>query len=340
MPKVIKRKKEMLDLVEDFLEYCRYKNLSTKTIKSYNQTLFLFVRYLEEEKDITDIDKINKEIVQEYIAFTKDRGKYSFVASKDGMIKANIDKRSDIGEELSDSTLNNYLRNIKVFFNWLEENHIIKNNTVSKCKFLRTERKSKDQLTDEEFNKLIKSMDITKFHEYRDFIICNLIMDTGMRLSETLHLTINDVDFARRTILIPADITKGRKDRAVFYSQTMAKLLHRWIIFKDIYQETDLLFPTHRTNTILSVSNFERNFRVYLKRAKINKVITPHGLRNNFARRFLLASNDIHTLSKILGHSSVTVTEKSYLDLMDEDFRKKYQKFSPLENMKRGNKND
>ncbi|MCS4463457.1 tyrosine-type recombinase/integrase [Clostridium botulinum] len=37
-----------------------------------------------------------------------------------------------------------------------------------------------------------------------------------MRLSETLHLTINDVDFSRRTILIPAEINKGRKDRVIF----------------------------------------------------------------------------------------------------------------------------
>ncbi len=74
------------------------------------------MRYLEEEKNIIDINKINKEIVQKYIMFTRNRGKYSFVASIDGMIKANIDKRSDIGEQVSDATLNNYLRNIKVFF--------------------------------------------------------------------------------------------------------------------------------------------------------------------------------------------------------------------------------
>lgn len=70
-----------------------------------------------------------------------------------------------------------------------------------------------------------------------------------------------------------------------------------------------------------------------LKEQKLIR-ITPHGLRNYFARRFLLASSDIFTLSKILGHSSVTVTEKAYLDLMDEDFRKKYKRYSPLENMR------
>ena len=244
----------------------------------------LFMRYLEEEKDIDDIHKVDKDIVQEYIQFTKERGKYSFVSSIDGMIKANIDKRTDIGEEISDSTLNNYLRNIKVFFNWLEDNQIIKKNTVSRCKFIKMNRKSKEQLTDVEFEKFVKSIDITKFNEYRDYIICNLIMDTGMRLNETL----DNVDFVRRTILIPAELAKGRRDRVVFYSQTMAKMLQRWLRFKDTMQETELLFPTQMTNGVLSVSNFERNFRIYLKRAKINKVITPHGLRNNFARRFCL----------------------------------------------------
>jgi integrase/recombinase XerD len=42
---------------------------------------------------------------------------------------------------------------------------------------------------------------------------------------------------------------------------------------------------------------------------------------------------DIYTLSKILGHSSVTVTEQAYLDLNDEDIGKRYQNFSPVARM-------
>lgn len=95
MPQIIKKTKSIIDLIQDFLDYCNYKILSIKTIKSYNQTLVLFMRYLEEEKGITDINKINKDIVQEYITFTKDRGKYSFVASTEGMVKANINKRTE-----------------------------------------------------------------------------------------------------------------------------------------------------------------------------------------------------------------------------------------------------
>ena len=46
----------------------------------------------------------------------------------------------------------------------------------------------------------------------------------------------------------------------------MFKLLERWIRFKDTMQQLELLFTNQRTNGILSVSNFEKNFRLYLKR--------------------------------------------------------------------------
>ena len=334
MPR-IKKIKDIQVYIQDFIDYCGIKGLSKKTIMSYYQTLTLFARYLEEEKDISDISKVDKEVVEDYLEFTKERGKYSYIANVESLNLNYQQKRKDLGEELSAATLNNYLRNIKVFFNWLEENLIIRNNTVSKVKFIKLKRKAKDQISDVEWKRLVKSMDLTKFNEYRDYIITNLILDTGMRLTETLNLTINDIDIVRRSILIPAEINKGKKDRVVFFSMTMSKMLSRWIKYKDLIQENDLLFPTQRTNRALTASNFERNFRIYKARAQIDKNITPHALRNNFARRFLIASKDIYTLSKILGHSSVTVTEKAYLDLANEDLRKSYQNYSPLENMKK-----
>ena len=335
MPRINKKSKKIEEIVQDYIDYCNYKNLRPKTIKSYYQTLMLFARYLEEEMEITDIKKIDKDVVEKYLSLTKERGKYSFIANEESLSKNRIDNRKDVGEEVSATTINNYLRNIKAFFSYLEENQIIKENSVRHCDYLKAPRKSKEQLTDYEYEKFIKAIDLTKFHEYRYYVIINLIFDTGMRLSETLSLTIHDIDLVRRTIYIPAEVTKGRKDRVTFFSITMSKLLNRWIRYKDTMQESELLFPTQRTNGLLSASNFERNFRQYLRRVNIDKNITPHGLRNNFSRRFLMSGGDIYTLSKILGHSSVTVTEKAYLDLMDEDFRKRYQRFSPLENMKK-----
>ena len=70
-----------------------------------------------------------------------------------------------------------------------------------------------------------------------------------------------------------------------------------------------------------------------MKRSGIKKHVSPHTLRKNFAKRCLMAGMDIYTLSKILGHSSVTITEQAYLDVTDADIKKRYSKFSPVENI-------
>jgi integrase/recombinase XerD len=185
MPK-IKTKKEFSIYIQDFIDYCKLKELSIKTIKSYYQTLTLFSKYLEEEKNISRVDEVDKNIVEEYLEFTKERGKYSYVANSKSLEINFQQNRRDLGKEVSPVTINCYLRNIKVFFNWLEENQVINKNTVSKVKFLKVKRKAKDQITDDEWKALIKAMDLTKFHEYRDYIITNLILDTGMRVTDVL----------------------------------------------------------------------------------------------------------------------------------------------------------
>ena len=81
------------------------------------------------------------------------------------------------------------------------------------------------------------------------------------------------------------------------------------------------------------ISSFESNFKGYIRRAKIEKDVTPHCLRNNFAKRCLMNGMDIYTLSRLLGHSSVTVTEEAYLDLTDNDIGQRYQHFSPVNSM-------
>lgn len=254
--------------------------------------------------------------------------------SDERTIKLNYPEyRKDFGKEISNSTINNYIRNIKVFFNYCYEKKYIKSNPVDKIKFVKSKRKMKDEITDSEFKALIKAVNVTIYSEYRDYTIIQLIFDTGMRLSETLNLQLEDIDLEKRTILIPAEINKGKKDRYVFFSNTMANILKKWLQYKDRYCDSEYLFPT-KNGKIITASNFGRNFRMYVKKARINKPITAHCLRNNFAKRFLLSGGDIFMLSKILGHSSVTVTEKAYLDLTMSDIRKSYQRYSPLESMR------
>lgn len=207
-------------------------------------------------------------------------------------------------------------------------------NSVARIKEIKCARKVVGFIEDGDFNRLLKAFDLSKFHEYRDYIVAQLIFDTGMRLGETLLIEETDIDFIKRTILLKAENTKGKKDRYVFFSQEMLKQLRRWLQYKDRYRQSKYVFCTNK-GKLLKVNNYETNFKKYGERIGLSE-IHPHMLRNNFAKRFLMQGGEIYTLSRILGHSSVKVTEEAYLDLDENDLRINYQKYSPLANLKRG----
>lgn len=315
--------------VEMFLDACEMKGLSTKTVGSYEQTLRLFVQHLD-KNEIVDTEDVTHLAIQGYLRELRTRGKYTTTPND----KCNNypEQRSDYGRPLSDVTINNYLRNLRVFFNWCVEEDIIRKSPVRRGDFPKVERKPLEFISDEDFKQLLKAMDNSKFSEYRDSVIMQLLLDTGMRISECLLIQTSDLNLVKRCIFLPAENTKGKKGRYVFFSDKMAGQLRRWIKYKDRYRDSDFLFCTNRGKS-LQTSNFEANVRKYAKRVDL-KDVHPHVFRNNFAKRFLMNGGDIFTLSKILGHSSVTVTEQAYLDLTQDDLAELYKTHSPLKNMK------
>lgn len=326
---------EKIDLeVDDFMSYCDYKNLAQRTILSYEQTLRLFIRYLQDIYKVTKTEQVTEQIILNYIKNTKERGKYTIVANENTKKFNNPQNRQDYGKMVSIATINNYIRNLRVYFNYMYANRLIKINPMRKIKPTRVPRKAKEYIDDKEFNDLLRCFDLSRFHEYRDYVITQLLFDTGMRLGECLLIKDKaHINFSERTIFLPAENTKGKKDRYVFFSVQMATELRRWLQFRDRYKDSEYLFCTIK-GTLLLERSFESNFTRYGERIG-DKNIHPHVLRNNFAKRFLMNGGDIFTLSKILGHSSVQVTEQCYLDLQTEDLRIQYQKHSPLMNLKK-----
>lgn len=321
-------------LIDEFMTYCESKNLSKKTMMSYEQTLRLFSKYLKEEKNIIKITKVTEKVIREYINYIKERGKYTVVSNKKTVKVNTPNARRDYGKKISLTTINNYIRNIKVFFNFLKEQNYIKKDIVKDIKQFKNKRRPQDFITDQQFAELLRHIDTTKFHERRDYTIIMLLLDTGMRIGEALNVQVADMDMNYRSIFLPAENTKGKRDRYVYFSQIMQKELRRWLQYKDRYVESDYLFCTTKGSPVL-IRSFEAKLRNYAKRIGLENVC-PKQLRNNFAKRFLMAGGNIYTLSKILGHSSVKVTEAAYLDLTDADIRKNYQQFSPLVNLKKG----
>lgn len=318
--------------IENYIESCVEKGLSVKTYSSYEQTLTLFATYLRNECDIEKFKDVEESDIKNYVTYLKERGKYTVVSNQYNTYINKPQNRTDKGKRISDVTINNYLRNLNAFFNYLVESREIKKNPMARIKKIKVSRKPLNFIDDKQFKRLMTKFDISKFSEFRDYTIVLTLSDTGMRIGECLNIKITDVNFKERYIFLPAENTKGKKSRYVFFSDNLAKILRRWVQYQDRYRETDYLFSTNQGKA-LGLQNFEKNIKKYADRAGIEN-LHPHMFRNNFAKRFLMSGGDIYTLSRILGHSSITVTENEYLDLDVNDLRKQYQSHSPLSNMK------
>lgn len=68
--------------LDNFMLYCDSKNLSRKTLASYEQTLKLFIHYLEKELKVSDIKKVKSAHIRQYIKYLRERGKYIVVLSE------------------------------------------------------------------------------------------------------------------------------------------------------------------------------------------------------------------------------------------------------------------
>ncbi|OMF45542.1 tyrosine-type recombinase/integrase [Paenibacillus amylolyticus] len=312
--------------LDNFMLYCSSKNLSRKTLSSYEQTLKLFVAYLNREFQIDEVKKVQSGHIRQYVKYLRERGKYTVVNKEESKLINRPENRKDFKKEISTTTIANYVRNIKVFFNYLYEvEREIPKNPVEKLENPKVERKMKKTLTPDELKRVFGQFETSTFHGYRNHVISRLLLDTGMRIGECLSILPEQVDFQHKSIHVIN--TKNKQERFVYFSYKSANELKQWLRYKDRYSSSPFLFPTTK-GTQLDVRNFERALRVAGERVNIH--IHPHQLRNNFAKYYILNGGDWFSLCRILGHSSVEVTQKAYLDFSDEEIARKYQKHSPL----------
>jgi len=145
----------------------------------------------------------------------------------------------------------------------------------------------------------------------RDRIIIEVILLTGLRVSELLKITPDDIDFRNRTIRIHG---KGSRDRMVYPPRELLYDLRDYIADESIEQQNHVFILTR-----------QRVFQVI----KDLSGRSPHKLRHTFAVNYLESGGDLRTLQKILGHSSLKTTS-IYLDLLDstvQDASEKYSRF-------------
>lgn len=187
----------------------------------------------------------------------------------------------------------------------------------------------KEPYTIQELELLIKEpLGTTSFVEYRTWCFINLLLGTGIRLSTALNIKVSDINFTDRCILLSK--LKNRKVQIIPMSDTLINGLRKYLSLWD-YTNDNYLFPNTQTGDGLKQRTVEEDVARYNTSRGVSKT-SIHLFRHTYAKLFILNNGDSLMLQRLLGHSTLTMTNH-YVNLYSNDLSKGYNKICPLDNL-------
>lgn len=205
-------------------------------------------------------------------------------------------------KKVSKGTVNRELGIVKAFLNRAVALRYLDRNPAEFVKRLKLEERQPRYLSDSEVKKLLEACS----PKFRQIVMVFLL--TGMRLGELCHLRWVDVDFRHKQIIIqnrPDWTTKNYKPRVVPIHPTVEQ------IFNSLPRNYDYVFPTREGKPIESF--IAEEIGRYAKKAGIKASVKV--FRSTFASNLVMSGVDVFTVSKLLGHHDVKMTEKHYAHL-------------------------
>jgi integrase/recombinase XerC len=203
----------------------------------------------------------------------------------------------------------------RTFFSWAMTNGLIASNPAQSLRTHRLIRKPPRFLTISEKRALLKEVKGREsFADLRDRVMIEILLGTGMRLSELAGLDRSDIDLVAKHVRIKA---KGGAEQIRFLKTDLRVLLRRFLTLsqRNCPGNSEALFLSNR-NRRLSQRQIANRVEHWLKKAGIEKHLTPHGLRHTFATHLYEATNDLLVVQKALGHRDISTTQ-IYTHLVD-----------------------
>lgn len=283
---------------EDFIDNCNARNLRPATITHYRESFKSICRFIDENTLIKDI---KQSTVDKFVRECKD----------------NLEANSQ--------TIHTYARDLKTilyFFmrlNWMEQ---------FKIQLPRVDKKIVEIYTDAELKTLLRKPDLKKasFVEYRDWVSINFFLSTAVRLNSFTNLRIRDIDFENEVVYV--NVTKNRKPLIIPLNKDIIKILKEYLKLRQYKEINDYLFCTCYGKQLSkktlngSLNKYNRDRNVYHTGI--------HRYRHTVAKKFVLEKKNPAMLQKLLGHSSLAITE-IYLNILVSDLKKEMNDFNILQ---------
>jgi integrase/recombinase XerD len=218
---------------------------------------------------------------------------------------------------------------IKSFFRFLSIDERIETDPSELLESPRPGRKLPVFLTIEEINKIIAAIDLSHPEGIRNKAIIETLYSCGLRVSELVNLRITNMFFNEGFIKVTG---KGSKQRLVPISEPAMRYIGQY--FEHVRNHLvpvkgaeNIVFLNRRGNKLTRVMIF-MFLKNLVKKAEINKVVSPHTFRHSFATHLVEGGADLRAVQEMLGHESILTTE-IYTHLNREFLRDAIIRFHP-----------
>ena len=269
-----------MDKIEKFLEHLKLDlNYSDKTIKSYQQDIESFKKYLNSKG--TDIEQANQQLIRMYLS----------EQMKEGKTKVTCCRR---------------IAGLRHFYDFLVRSNFIKENPFLFVSAPKKEIRYPEALYLEQVEELFsKNRERTDDLKLRDQAIIELLYASGVRVSELVNIKMNAIDLKNRTIRV---FGKGRKERMVMFSKSCQKTLKDYLLNSQLRGSSDYLF-TNAKGEQLTTRGVEYILEQIQNKCGVQLGLHPHMLRHTFATHLLEGGADLRVIQELLGHESINTTQ-------------------------------
>lgn len=287
----------MLDEISKFIEYIHMeKNTTENTEVSYKRDLIKMSDYLK-QNNVTNLESVTRETLENYIEYMEEQGKAS-------------------------STISRTIASMKNFFHYAERQGWVTISPAEMLKAPKIDKKLPSILTVEQMDCLLSQPGNKTLKDLRDKAMLELLYATGIRVSELINLTVNDVDMEQECI----SCRSRDKVRKVPFGSPAKKALE--VYMKEVRNEivTSTGVPYLFTNCNgeqMSRQGFWKLIKYYARKAGIKEEITPHTFRHSFAAHLLENGADLKDVQDMLGHADISTTQL-YLTMKKAHIRDSY----------------
>jgi integrase/recombinase XerD len=275
--------------VKDYLYGLKRRNCRPNTIRSYGETLVVFLSYLKEQGR-TYLETITRDDVSSFIEHEQDRG-------------------------MQPKTVSTRLRLLYAFVSYLVDREVVHPDLLKRKIRVKVPEALPRAMDPDDVRQLLAVI-----KKSRDWALILLLLRTGMRIGELLNTRVSEVNLREKRLTI-IEAQKTRVGRVAYLGEDACRALRVWLKRRD--PEKEYLFYGQGRQR-LSYTAVRVRFAKYLEAAGLaHKGYSLHCLRHTCATELLNAGMRLECLQQLLGHSSIEMTRR-YARLTDNTRREEY----------------